>query len=210
MMTPPPDERIVAPPAELQWEERVRPDGATISFVGRPPRTHFGVVAIFLTALAVFQIRVLATTPHWARVRPTAWLIMTMFGAMFAGWRWTATSTFAARVDVDGKRVRLEPASRLRSAREIPLADADQFLAETEIQTKSMGGYQPSRRVETQRWYAVHLDTRGGERVVIASFADRECALFIAQRLDLLTERAKVLAGLAPPELARKAKPYRS
>jgi hypothetical protein len=125
-------------------------------------------------------------------------IVALVIGLVFLGvavWRrWGKGVASGALIDVDGTRVHIDPASRFIAPRDLPLGGVDYFAAETEIET--IINQQRHVEVETSRWYAVHVHLKTGEKQPIASFAERDHALFVAQRLDALIERACAVRGV--------------
>jgi hypothetical protein len=108
---------------------------------------------------------------------------------------------------VDGARVLIDPSSRFAAAQELALDLVDYFAAQTEIQTT----LDQRRRVEIEivRWYEVHVHLKSGEKRVVAGFREREHALFVAQRLDALVERACAVRGVKRDTRPIVPVPYR-
>jgi len=208
MQPTPPDERIDAPPRGLEWSERIHANGGGATFSGPPPTTRYGLAFILVVAFMGFIASGVRTARHPGK--DLAELMPLGLFAAFLAYKWRTSAVSAAVVDVDASRVRIEPVGTLVCLREIPLGNVDYFAAETEIEMRDAGGWESRRRwVESYRWYPVFLHLASGERIVIAAFAERECALFIAQRLDMLAERAKVVAGAPRPQRAIEPRPYR-
>jgi hypothetical protein len=204
----PPDERIDAPPPGLEWLEHIRPNGGAVTFRGRRPPTYFGVWLVIVLAGAIFLASG-ASAGRRAGKELSAAIAMTVL-AGFLAWRWRTSAVSAGDVDVDGSRVRVEPVGMLARARDFPLASVDYFAAETEIEMREASTWDGRRRrVESYRWYPVYARLTTGERVAVAAFAEREQALFLAQRLQMLTERAKSVAGIRYEPRPIVPRPYR-
>jgi len=204
----PPDERIDAPPRGLEWSERIHASGGGATFSGPPPTTRYGLGFIGVVAFMGFTASGAWTAPHPGK--DLAELIpLGLFAAVLA-YKWRTSAVSAATVEVDASRVRVDPVGMLVRPKEIPLASVDYFAAQTQIEMRDASAWEGRRRwVESYRWYPVFLYLASGERMVVAAFAERECALFIAQRLDMLAERAKVIAGTPRKQSPIEPKPYR-
>ncbi len=203
----PPDERIDAPPPALEWSERIRPSGGTVMFRGPRPRTHFGVLLIVMIGFLGLSFRAVAGPINHPRTTIGVATAIILIAAL--AWKWRTSSVSAATVDIDGARLRVEPDGLFARPRTVPLAQVDYFAAQTEIETQSVTTWGPPRRVEAYRWYPIFVYIGSGERVTLAAFGDRECALFVAQRLDIVAQRAKALAGMPRRERPIVPKPYR-
>lgn len=203
----PPDERIDAPPHALQWSERIRPNGGAVTFRGPRPPTHPGAWLVVVAALTLLSG---STVFGGRQLKPTVELIggLVLVGALF--WKWRTAAVSAAVVDVDSMRLRIDPVGLLARTREVPLAAIDYFAAQTEIEggtSTNLNGR--STRIELYRWYPIFLYLGSGERFVVTAFGDRDCALFVAQRLDMLAQRAKAVAGMPRVDRTIVPKPYR-
>ncbi len=175
---------------KLVWQETKQPGGATVVFQGTPAspvRAWLGVSAIVFAAMLVY-FTYFPTHPKpvtkeaFIRVMPAVLSIagMSLIIGQMPG---ISAGTLHVGEHAFGARIRVVPAAGWRLETEVPIADIEHVSCETEDDDGKEGRY---------RVYAM---TRSSGRRTIAMFADADSALFMAQRLEALLERARSFKG---------------
>ena len=178
-------------PDGLKWNEtsRAPAPGMLVAFDGPSApatRAWIGLIAA-LTSLPfgklVFEDP--QGNPSWVKALPI------LFGA--AGIALIVQGVPGAhkgRIEVDAARLRVVPSSPFALEVEVPLAQIDYFSSDTEetdYEVQTAGGRTPLREMR----FRVFVYRADGRRHALAMFGDRSAAMFMAQRLDGLVERAR-------------------
>jgi hypothetical protein len=160
-----------------------------VIFRGTPP-PMFG--KLLITAFGVASVALFFVTVSHPLVRMACGGLIVMFV-----WQAVARRSVvsAAAIDVDDRCVRIDPTSFLVPTREIPLGAVAHFAAQTQTEIAHV---RQRITIETSRWYTVHVQLKNGGQKIIAAFRERDHALFVAQRLDALGERASRVPNPTP------------
>jgi hypothetical protein len=185
------------------WSETIRRDGGQASFEGA------GAPSVLVQPMVVFVV-VFILGLVFRRVLPgVVHLTLLVVCALFVvlSIRRARGRVSAASVDVDGQRVRIDPWSRLIGGRELAIDAIDCFATEPKNQLQRE---QPRYLTDgSDEWHAVLVHFKSGEREPALAFRNREHALFVAQRLEALVERACVVRGLVRNTRPRDLESYR-
>ncbi len=166
---------------QLAWQETKERGGARVVFAGppaSPARAWLGASAVVLAAMLVYFTYVPVhpkpiTHDSLMRLMP---VVLAIAGISLVVGQFPGVS--AGTLEVIRPRIKVVPAASWRLEYEVPIAEIDHVSAETEDDDGGKGRF---------RVYAM---TRSG-RKALAMFADADSALFMAQRLEALIDRAR-------------------
>ncbi|HEY1958719.1 MAG TPA: hypothetical protein VGH28_24050 [Polyangiaceae bacterium] len=166
---------------KIAWQETKRPGGTSVTFAGpAASAARAWVGAAMIAAAALFGYLAYlepnakpAAHQPWFRVAP---IVLVLAGVALAATEWPGIS--AGTLDVDRARIRIEPAAAWRLQVEVPLANVEAVATESGDATG------------TGR-FRVRVTLRDGTRTTLAIFGEADAALFMAQRLEGLIDRAR-------------------
>lgn len=170
---------------KLSWQETKRVGGASVLFAGpaaSAARAWVGACMILAAALFAYlayldpNAKPTARQP-WFRLTP---ILLVLAGGALVVSEWPGVS--AGTLDVDRARIRIDPVPGWRLRIEVPLTKVTAVTTES---GEAMG---------TGR-HRVRVIFRDGSRATLATFAEGDAALFMAQRLESLVERARMSTG---------------
>jgi len=176
-------------PVGLAWNETRPPVGAGVIVLFDGPgasatRAWVGLIAISSAVLfgkLVFD----GSNPWWVNAMPIV-LGIAGVSVIVQG----VPGPHKGRIEVDATRMHVVPSSPFAIELEVPIADVDYFSSDSEetgYQARIVGG---SRSLAEIR-FRVYVYRRDGRRHTLAMFGEQSAAVFMAQRLEGLIERAR-------------------
>lgn len=176
-------------PEGLVWNEtRAAGSGAlNIAFDGpgaSATRAWVGVIGI-TSAMLLGRLVFGPPNPWWVHAMPIL-LGLSGIALVVQG----VPGPHKGRIEVDGARMHFVPSSPFAIELEVPLAEVDYFSTDTEetgYQFQAVGA--PRARAEVR--FRVFVYQRGGRRHTLAMFGEQSPAMFMAQRLEGVLERAR-------------------
>jgi hypothetical protein len=176
-------------PEGLVWNETRPPTGAGAVVVFDGPgasatRAWVGLIAVF-SAVLFGKLVFGHDDPWWVNAMPIA-----LGGAGVSVIVQGVPGAHKGRIEVDAARMHVVPSSPFAIELEVPLVDVDYFSSDSETtgyQAKIAGG---SRSLAEIR-FRVYVYRRDGRRHTLAMFGEQSAAVFMAQRLEGLIERAR-------------------
>ncbi len=175
-------------PEGLVWNEtRAGSGGLQVVFDGpsaSATRAWVGVVGA-LSAVLLARLVYGRLEPWWVRAMPLV-LGLSAIALIVQG----IPGPHKGRIEVDGARLRFVPSSPFAIEIEVPIADVDYFSTDSEetgYQVQAVG----APRAQDEVRFRVFVYRRDGRRHTLAMFGEQSPAMFMAQRLEGLLERAR-------------------
>ncbi len=176
-------------PEGLVWNETRVAGSAAVRVVFDGPgasatRAWVGVVGA-VSAVQFGKLVYAHPNPWWVNAMP---VILALAGLSFVVQG--IPGPHKGHIEVDGARLRVVPSSPFAIELEVPLADVDYFSTDSEetgYEVQAVGA--PRAQLEVR--FRVFVYRRDGRRHTLAMFGEQPPAMFMAQRLEGLLERAR-------------------